>query len=72
MNVRIDKTRAGYPLKIGVHLTGARFFYASIPDADVALNGLEIIAIDYGSLQNELILFEPGCTRRSYFGLGDI
>jgi hypothetical protein len=72
MNVRIDETRADYSLNIGVHLAGARFLYDSVPDADVALKGLEIIAIDYGSLQNEFILSEPGCIRQSYFGLGDL
>ena len=72
MNVRIDETRADYSLKIGVHLASARFLYDSVPDADVALNGLEIIAIDYGSLQNEFILFGSGCIRQSYFGLGDL
>ena len=54
MNMRIDETRADYALKISIYMPRAKLLYEPVLKADVALEGLEIVTVDYGSLEQDL------------------
>jgi hypothetical protein len=54
MDVCVHEARADNALKVGVYMLKAKLPDDAIPDADVAILCLEIISIDYGSLQQDL------------------
>jgi hypothetical protein len=54
MNVRVNEAWADDALIVSVHLLLAKLPNDSIPNADVTLQWCEIVAIDYGSLQEDL------------------
>lgn len=66
MKMRIDKTGADDSLKISIYPPGAYLFDDFVLDTDVALNELKIIAIDDGSLEEDLI--PSGTLGGGYFG----
>jgi hypothetical protein len=54
MNVRIDETGADDAIKISIYVSRAKLLYEPVPNADVTVQGLEIVSIDYGSLEQDL------------------
>jgi len=54
MDVCVYESRADNALIVSFYMLTAKLPNDSIPDADVAAPGLEIISIDYGSLQQDL------------------
>lgn len=54
MDVRVHEARADNALIVSIYLLRARLPDDAIPDADIAVLWCEIIAIDYGSLQQDL------------------
>jgi hypothetical protein len=54
MNMSIDETGADYALKISIYMPRAKLLYEPVPKADVAIQGLEIVTVDYGSLEQDL------------------
>jgi hypothetical protein len=60
----VDKSRANYPLQVGLYLLPAKLTYYSIADADVSLLRQEIIAIDDCALQENLAPFRHSLENR--------
>jgi hypothetical protein len=54
MDMRVYKAGADNALIVGVHLLLAKLPYDAILNADVTVQWCEIVAIDYGSLQEDL------------------
>ena len=54
MNMSIDETGADYALKISIYMPRAELLYEPVLKTYVALLGLEIITVDYGSLEQDL------------------
>ena len=54
MDMSIDETGADYALKISIYMPRAKLLYESVLKAYVAIQGLEIVTVDYGSLEQDL------------------
>ena len=54
MNMSIDETGADYALKISIYMPRAKLLYEPILKAYVSIQGLDIITVDYGSLEQDL------------------
>lgn len=54
MDMSIDETGADYALKISIYMPRAKLLYEPVLKADVAIKGLEIVTVDYGSLEQDL------------------
>jgi len=57
MDMRIHEARADNALIVGIYMLRAKFPDDAVPDADIAIQWLKIIAIDYGPLQQDLACF---------------
>ena len=55
MNMTIDETGANYAIKISLYMPQSKLLYQAILNADVALLRQKVIAINYGSLEKDLM-----------------
>lgn len=56
MDVRIDKARADQPLKVSINMSTAKLPDDAVFDSNVALLGQKIVAVDNGSMNQNLVI----------------